>query len=103
MGDFLVYGEALAHGGRGQVAVAGTERNGTSVSVTPDPPDVQVGQFRVFEVGAGQQLANLVNQWMIHLAIKQDFSCIRQQAFGPQADQNRADDTHYRIQPRPAE
>ncbi len=102
--DFLMHGQAFSYQLRSQPVVMGHHGHGTRINLLSHAPNVQVRDPRVSGVIISfDHLPNLVNHRVIHFAIEQHLARVGNQAFGPDGNQYGTDDTHERIEPRPAE
>ena len=81
------------------IGVGGSDHaDDARVSAAPHLPDVQVADPGR-DVALFDRLADLGHHRRVHLRVEQDPPGIAQQAPGPDRDQRRADQAHYRIQP----
>jgi hypothetical protein len=81
----------------------GHQGQGAGIDLLADAPDVQIGDAGFLAVGAGlDDLADLVDHRVVHLAVEQHLAGVADQPLRPQRHQHRADNAHQRIQPGPA-
>ncbi len=87
-----------------QRTVMGHHGHGTRINLLSHAPNVQVRDPRVSGVIISfDHLPNLVNHRVIHFAIEQHLARVGDQTLGPDGNQHGTDDTHERVEPRPAE
>ena len=102
--NFFVDGQSFAHHIWGEHAVVSDDRHGTRVDLLAYAPNVQVGDTRICLVGSCfNDFTDFIDHRMIHLAVELNLTRIGNQTLGPNSDQHSTDDSHKRVQPRPAE